>query len=373
MKAFKIIILFVMILSHLISNAQIVIEMKNENGVYTMPCKVNGLSLRFIFDTGASNVSISLAEAVFMLKNGYLDEIDLHGSSYSQIANGEIVENTTINIRELEIGGIKLHNINAIIIHELNAPLLLGQSAISQLGKIQIEGNKLKFMNNEFLENNNSCDEAEKLANQAEEYYFDNLNALSANTFQKAFDLCPDNFDCYRFGLMGDSYFKNENYSSAIKYTEKTLNCVDENNDKYRAYLILGNSYSEIKDDKNAIIFFQKAITTTEDNDNLSLCYIGLGGIYYDLGKHYEAANYFEKGVEFELKHLSTNVNEVMKGKIKDSFLGETYYNIASCYYKLNQETKGDSYSIKSALCGDEVSINFCKRNNLKYELFIVD
>jgi tetratricopeptide (TPR) repeat protein len=135
----------------------------------------------------------------------------------------------------------------------------------------------------------------------------------------------------------------------------------------------LGKSYWKIKDYENAIIFFQKAITIAEDNDNLSLYYRGLGDIYFDLGKHYEAANYLEKAVEFELKHLSTNVNEVMKGKIKDSFLGETYYNLATCYYKLNQETKGDSYSIKSALCGDEDSINFCKRNNLKYELFIVD
>ena len=46
-------------------------------------------------------------------------------------------------IRELEIGGIKLQNIEASVIHELSAPLLLGQSAIQKLGKIQINGNEL--------------------------------------------------------------------------------------------------------------------------------------------------------------------------------------------------------------------------------------
>ena len=78
--------------------------MKKENGVYTTPCVVNGLRLRFIFDTGASNVSLSLTEAIFMLKNGYLNESDLHGSSYSQIANGDIVENTSVTLNEIEIG-----------------------------------------------------------------------------------------------------------------------------------------------------------------------------------------------------------------------------------------------------------------------------
>ena len=51
--------------------SQTVIKMKKEGGVSIIPCKVNGLNLNFIFDTGASDVSISLTEANFMLKNGY--------------------------------------------------------------------------------------------------------------------------------------------------------------------------------------------------------------------------------------------------------------------------------------------------------------
>jgi aspartyl protease family protein len=44
-----------------------------------------------------------------------------------------------LNIRELEFGGQKLKNVKASVISELKAPLLLGQSAISQLGKITID------------------------------------------------------------------------------------------------------------------------------------------------------------------------------------------------------------------------------------------
>jgi len=67
------------------------IKMKKEGGVYTIPCEVNGLKLRFIFDTGASNVCISLTEATFMLKNGYLDANDVVGNGKSQIADGSLV------------------------------------------------------------------------------------------------------------------------------------------------------------------------------------------------------------------------------------------------------------------------------------------
>jgi clan AA aspartic protease (TIGR02281 family) len=124
------------------SNSSKVIQMtKMPGGTYEIPCKVNGLPLKFIFDTGASDVSISLTEALFMLKNGYLKEEDIIGTQYYSIANGDIAEGTTIRIKKLEFGGVTLYNVDASIVHELQAPLLLGQSAISRLGKIQIDPN----------------------------------------------------------------------------------------------------------------------------------------------------------------------------------------------------------------------------------------
>jgi clan AA aspartic protease (TIGR02281 family) len=125
------------------SNPSKVIQMrKMRSGTFEIPCKVNGLALKFIFDTGASDVSISLTEALFMLKNGYLSEDDILGTQYYSIANGDIAEGTTIRIRKLEFGGLTLYNVDASIVHEMEAPLLLGQSAISRLGKIQIDPKK---------------------------------------------------------------------------------------------------------------------------------------------------------------------------------------------------------------------------------------
>lgn len=137
-----------------LSFSQDVVRMTKEGGVYTMPCEVNGLKLRFIFDTGASDVSISFTEAMFMLKNGYLAKSDIKGSTYYQIANGDIVEGTTINLRTIKIGNRYLYNVDASIVHSTSSPLLLGQSALKKLGKFSFDysNNTLVFGGN----NNNS-------------------------------------------------------------------------------------------------------------------------------------------------------------------------------------------------------------------------
>jgi clan AA aspartic protease (TIGR02281 family) len=113
--------------------------MKREGGVSIIPCKVNGLNLSFIFDTGASDVTISLTEASFMLKNGYLNKEDIFGTTKYSDANGNISEGIIINLKEIEISGLKLYNVRAAIVNNLDAPLLLGQSALSKLGKIQLD------------------------------------------------------------------------------------------------------------------------------------------------------------------------------------------------------------------------------------------
>jgi len=128
--------------------------MKREGGVSTIPCKVNGLNLNFIFDTGASDVSISMAEATFMFKNGYLTKENIIGSQNYIDATGNISEGILVLLKEIEISGIKLFDVKATITKTLNAPLLLGQSALSKLGsfKLDLEKNELIIYNlNQFI------------------------------------------------------------------------------------------------------------------------------------------------------------------------------------------------------------------------------
>lgn len=53
------------------------------------------------------------------------------------------MENTKVILRNIEIGGITIKDVAAVISNSLDAPLLLGQSAIQKLGPIQLDGNTL--------------------------------------------------------------------------------------------------------------------------------------------------------------------------------------------------------------------------------------
>jgi clan AA aspartic protease (TIGR02281 family) len=135
----RLIMIFLFLFFCQLVNSQTVIRMKKLGGVSVIPCKVNGLSLDFIFDTGASDVSLSMTEAIFMLKNGYLSASDIIGSNKYSDANGNIAEGVVVNLKEISISGLIIYNVKASIVKNNKAPLLLGQSAISKLGKIQLD------------------------------------------------------------------------------------------------------------------------------------------------------------------------------------------------------------------------------------------
>ena len=118
---------------------------RKSGGTFEIPCDINGLPLQMIFDTGASDVTISSVEANFMLKNGYLSEKDVKGKKYYQIANGQLSEGTVITLREVKVGDAILRNVDASVVNSQKAPLLLGQSAMERFGTITIDNinNKL--------------------------------------------------------------------------------------------------------------------------------------------------------------------------------------------------------------------------------------
>lgn len=115
------------------------IPYSNANGVTKVDCKINDLPLNFVFDTGASDVTLSQVEANFMFKNGYLNSKDVIGSNRYQTADGSITEGTVVNLRTINFGGCTLTNVRASVVKSQKAPLLLGQSVLQRLGKIEID------------------------------------------------------------------------------------------------------------------------------------------------------------------------------------------------------------------------------------------
>lgn len=118
------------------------IPFTKEGGVCKVKCAINGLPLHFIFDTGAADVSISSVEATFMAKNDFLSSSDIIGKQNYQTADGNITEGTVINLKDVKLGSLHLNNIKASVVRNQEAPLLLGQSVLSKLGKIEIDNTK---------------------------------------------------------------------------------------------------------------------------------------------------------------------------------------------------------------------------------------
>jgi len=119
---------------------EIVVPFRNQNGVKYVQVKVNGVGFEMIFDTGCSSALISVAEANYLYQKGKLTQDDILGTSQSQIADGSVVENMVVNLKEVVINDqILCPNVQATVSGNINAPLLLGNEILDRLATITID------------------------------------------------------------------------------------------------------------------------------------------------------------------------------------------------------------------------------------------
>lgn len=122
------------------SGDEIVVPFRNENGVKYVAVKVNGVGFEMIFDTGCSGALISVAEANYLYQKGKLTPEDILGTAQSQIADGSMVENMVVNLKEVVINDqILCPNVKATVSGNINAPLLLGNEILDRLATIKID------------------------------------------------------------------------------------------------------------------------------------------------------------------------------------------------------------------------------------------
>lgn len=123
-----------------------VVSMTKINGVYEIPTEINGVSMFFIFDTGAGMISMSNTEARFLYKQGKLTNDDIIGNASFLNADGDTSTNVVVKLREVKIGNKILKDVEATIVPNLKAPLLFGQSALEKFGKVSIDYNKKQIL-----------------------------------------------------------------------------------------------------------------------------------------------------------------------------------------------------------------------------------
>lgn len=118
----------------------VVVPFKEKGGVKYVNVSVNGFGFEMIFDTGCSGTLISVAEANYLYSKGYLKPEDILGTSSSQIADGSIVENMVINLKEVVIDGkIWCPDVEATVSSNNNAPLLLGNEVLNRVASYSVD------------------------------------------------------------------------------------------------------------------------------------------------------------------------------------------------------------------------------------------
>ncbi|WP_370676774.1 TIGR02281 family clan AA aspartic protease [Pleomorphomonas sp. PLEO] len=114
-------------------------------GTPQVPVLINDrLSLDFIIDSGASDVSIPSDVALTLVRTGTIADNDFLGASDYTLADGRTSSASRINIRSLSIGGITIRNVTASVANAAG-PLLLGESFLTRLPKWTINNETRAF------------------------------------------------------------------------------------------------------------------------------------------------------------------------------------------------------------------------------------
>ena len=231
------------------------IKLNREGGVFKLPCKVNGIEMQFIFDTGASLVSISLKEALFLFKNGLISENDNLGKSKFRDATGNISEGRIINLRKINIDGILLFNVKASVVNSMDAPLLLGQNVLMELGRITFDPNSATLT---LLDFGNNTENAQKLTESGIDKIDLGNYKGAIKDFNQAIELAPD----YMYAYFNRAIAKErlDDKSGAILDYTKAINIEPWSESYfYRAGVFLDSGlFKKALEDINMAIRFSK-------------------------------------------------------------------------------------------------------------------
>ena len=343
--------------------AQKTIFMEKEGGVYKIPCKVNGAKMKMIFDTGASSVAISLSIAEYLYENDYITKDDIVGTAKAQVADGRIVNNLVINLRDIEIDGIHVKNVEAIVNESLTAPLLFGQSAIQKLGKISLHGNILTI--EDAYDENASEEKANELeANAAKYYEQENFYMAARNLLEleKLWGLSADGYNMLCYSYFNLKEYQNC-YDAGIRF-EQTLKKDADSENAGDLYKIVAFALGELENHTEAIKWSKKAIGTLsmydDTEEDVAYLYYIIAHSQASLKEYLKSMLSFNKAIELQCKFLRIP-NE---GIVKDTNLALIYCDYAVTvqeYYKDQHYPDAIKFLRKAVQCGSVIAKEYLK------------
>ena len=331
MKHFVSLIICLLLSSNL--NAQERIKMEKAGGIYKIPCEVNGLRMKFYFDTGASLVSISLKEAMFMLENGYLSNTDIIGTGKSSIADGSIVENTIINLREMKIGSKTLQNVKASVSNSLKAPILLGQSALKRLGEYKIQGDLLILTGTKKSEI-----DVDVARNKAYNSYKGGIWLVAESEYEKLEQAgVATSLDLMRYGTCCWLTGKAE---KAIMVLSESKDVELPDSAKEQKYIFLSSAYGKLGDEYNCKLHEQNAYLIFKDKKSSFAGRTALLQYYFDNKEFPKARNLCNELLNEYKGNSYDNLSGYYGGKddLLDYMIGAKYHVLSILAYEMQNQ-----------------------------------
>jgi len=116
--------------------------LQRSGGAFLIPVSINGaLTLDFVIDSGATDVSIPADVVMTLMRTGTLRSEDFMGSQTYQLADGSTVPSETFHIRYLKVGDRVIENVTGSVA-EVEGSLLLGQSFLTRFKSWSIDNER---------------------------------------------------------------------------------------------------------------------------------------------------------------------------------------------------------------------------------------
>lgn len=111
---------------------------RQPDGHYHLAAQVNGITVEFVVDTGASQIVLTREDA----QRIGLDTADLAFTGRAQTANG-MVRTAPVRLETLSVGGFTDRNLRAVVNESDLFQSLLGMSYLQHFSRVEIQGNQL--------------------------------------------------------------------------------------------------------------------------------------------------------------------------------------------------------------------------------------
>lgn len=136
-----------LIFAQSVDSTAVTVETIKIEEIKVFPSTVNRIPMKFIVDTLNYEVKISQIDADYLFKNNSLKKDDLRMEVLYDLEKNGVTPGLKFNLKEIEIGGLLLNNVDVIVAKDQEIPLLFGAKILSKLGKIQIVDNNFVFSN----------------------------------------------------------------------------------------------------------------------------------------------------------------------------------------------------------------------------------